>query len=115
MELRHSHLKLLLDLKNVGYHAHIFYLWLPKVELALDRVKMRVQRGGHNIPEVVIRRRFDRSISNFLIHYRLRADSWILFDNSGETPKTVASLTAQRLSIIMGGEYRELIARYGGK
>ena len=75
----HSHLNLLQGLKNAGYRPHIFYLWLPRVELALDRVRTRVQRGGHDIPETVVRRRFERSICNFLIHYRLLAESWILF------------------------------------
>jgi predicted ABC-type ATPase len=111
----HSHLKLLRDLKNIGYQLNIFYLWLPRVELALDRVRTRVQRGGHNIPDAIVRRRFDRSIRNFLNHYCLLAESWIMFDNSGDTPKTVVSFAANRLSIIMADEYEELVARYGGK
>ncbi len=111
----HSHLKLLLHLKKVGYHPQIFYLWLPRVELALDRVRVRVLRGGHAVPEDVIRRRFGRSIGNFLTNYCALADSWILFDNSGETQKTVAFQADGKLSIMMADEYSKLVARYGGR
>jgi predicted ABC-type ATPase len=111
----HSHLKLIRDLKNVGYQSHIFYLWVPRVKLVLDRVRERVLRGGHDVPEAVVRRRFERSIRNFLTNYRVLAESWTLFDNSGETPKIVASETENKLSIIADDKYRDLVARYGGK
>src|SRR5258708_18034170 len=71
----HSHLKLIRDLKKVGYQSHIFYLWVPTVELALSRVGERVLKGGHDVPESIVRRRFSRSIENFLAHYSLLADS----------------------------------------
>jgi predicted ABC-type ATPase len=111
----HGHLKLIRDLKKVGYQSHIFYLWVPRVELALDRVRVRVLKGGHDVPDTVVRRRFERSIRNFLVKYRLLAESWTLFDNSGETPKIVASETGSKLSIIVSDSYRDLVARYGGK
>jgi predicted ABC-type ATPase len=109
----HSHLKLIRDLKNMGYQSHIFYLWVPRVELALDRVRVRVLRGGHDIPDAVVRRRFERSIRNFLTNYRILAKSWTLFDNAGETSKIVASEVDGKLSIMEAGYYRDLVARYG--
>jgi predicted ABC-type ATPase len=36
------------------------------VNVALSRVRDRVLKGGHDVPEAVIRRRFSRSIKNFL-------------------------------------------------
>lgn len=109
----HGHMKLIRDLKKVGYQCHIFYLWVPRVELALDRVRVRVLKGGHDVPDAVVRRRFDRSIRNFLRNYRLLADSWTLFNNSGEMPTIIASEADGKLSIIGEDEYRELDARYG--
>ena len=53
---------------------HFFFLWLKSVDLALSRVKERVSRAGHDVPEPVIRRRFDRSMENFLLHYRPLAE-----------------------------------------
>lgn len=60
-----SHLGLIRDLKKQRYEVHFFFLWIPTVNLALTRVRARVLAGGHNVPEAVVRRRFDRSIRNF--------------------------------------------------
>jgi predicted ABC-type ATPase len=59
---------LLRKLKAEGYDIHFFFGWLKNVDLALSRVKERVSRGGHDVPEPVVRRRFDRSMQNFLLY-----------------------------------------------
>jgi len=46
-----SHLTLLRKLKAEGYDIHFFFLWLKSVDLALSRVRERVSRGGHDVPE----------------------------------------------------------------
>ena len=48
-----------------GYNIHLFFLWISSVKLALERIELRVQQGGHDIPEAVVRRRFNEGISNF--------------------------------------------------
>ena len=69
--------------------------------------------GSNDIPESVVRRRFDRSIQNFLAYYHKLGDSWILFDNSGATP-TVVAFEKQGGPRIMNRElYETLITRYG--
>jgi predicted ABC-type ATPase len=110
-----SHLNSIRNLKNWGYAVYFFYFWVSSIELTLERVRERVLRGGHDVPEAVIRRRFDRSIRNFLVNYRLSADSWALFNNSGQRPTIVATETDEKLSIVRVQEYNELVARYGGK
>ena len=47
------------ELREKGYEIHVFFLWVKTVDLALSRVHERVSRGGHDVPEMVIRRRFD--------------------------------------------------------
>ncbi len=74
------------DWKSRNYEIIIYYLKLPSVELAIERVKLRVARGGHNVPEHVIRRRYSRSWENFQQIYKPLADSWIIFDTSGQLP-----------------------------
>ena len=64
------------------------------------------------MPEVVIRRRFDRSIRNFLLHYRSLAKVWTLFDNSGEIPDVIAFQRDETIRIIEGSAYSELVKRY---
>ena len=70
-------------------------------------------KGGHDVPEAVIRRRFSRSIKNFLREYHQLADSWYLFDNSGKTPVLIALEKAHKLRIIEEENYQALLARYG--
>ena len=71
-----GHVPLVRELKKQGYKIHLFFLWVPEVDLTLSRIKDRVSKGGHNVPEPDVRRRFDRSLRNFLFHYRPLADSW---------------------------------------
>jgi len=69
-------------LKEMGYEVLLYYYWLSSPEVAIGRVGLRVQSGGHNIPEQDIRRRYGRSVRNFLELYRPVADEWEVFDNT---------------------------------
>ncbi|MFM0741684.1 zeta toxin family protein [Paraburkholderia xenovorans] len=69
-----------------GYRVSLFFLSLPDAETAIARVAERVRQGGHDIPELVIRRRFATGLKNFEQHYRHAVDDWALYDNSGDTP-----------------------------
>ncbi len=110
-----TYLGLIRRLKRRGYKIHFFFLMVPTVGLALTRIRRRVLEGGHDIPEPVVRRRFDRSIQNFFAYYRPLGDSWILFDNSGATPAVVALEKQGKPRIINRELYESLIARYGRK
>jgi predicted ABC-type ATPase len=103
---------MLRDLKKRGYKITIFFLWAPTVEITGWRVKERVLKGGHNIPEADQLRRFARSGVNFLHHYRPLADIWILFDNSGPEPVPIASGEYGETRIINAETYRILVKQY---
>ncbi len=100
-------------LRHEGFSVHLFFVWIPDVELALARIRSRVAKGGHHIPELVARRRFDRSVRNFLHRYRQGADSWFLFDNSAETPQMIACKEEGNLRIMGLQVYESLTERYG--
>ena len=70
------------DARESGYLVHLTYLWLSSVELALDRVRVRVLRGGHDVPDETVRRRFYRSLANLFDLYLPLANTWLLCDNS---------------------------------
>jgi len=72
--------------KNQGYEVVLFFLTLPNEEMAVRRVKLRVAEGGHNIPENVIKRRYQKGWHNFQNHYKHHVDAWVIFDNSGKIP-----------------------------
>ena len=94
-----KYVSFLRDLKAKGYKIHLFFLWIPSVDLSLARIKDRVSRGGHNIPEPDVRRRFSRGISNFFELYEPLLDLWILFDNSTAKPHLIAKKEDGKLTI----------------
>jgi predicted ABC-type ATPase len=63
--------------------VRIWYVGLTSPELHIARVRARVARGGHDIPEERIRERFDRSRLN-LIHLLPKLTELRVFDNSEE-------------------------------
>lgn len=72
------------------YYVSLVYFWLESPELAIDRVKMRVASGGHNIQEEVIRRRYKNGIRNLFNLYIPICDFWIMLDNSNSPFKLIA-------------------------
>jgi predicted ABC-type ATPase len=77
--------------RAAGYHVKMIFLSLPSVELALARIRGRVAQGGHDVPEAVVRRRFDRGQKNFEQVYKPLVNSWIVYDNSGPAPRLLDS------------------------
>lgn len=53
-----GYIKKITEWKKQGYEIIIYFLQIPSAEFAIERVKLRVACGGHNVPEEVIRRRF---------------------------------------------------------
>ncbi len=86
-----TYANLLKKLKEGGYHIHLFFLWIPSLELALARIDDRVKRGGHFIPEKIVKRRFYKGTYHLFHLYRPFLDSWCLFDNSGSLPHLIAT------------------------
>jgi predicted ABC-type ATPase len=82
-----THVARLRALKRRGYRIEIVYLRLRSTRLAMSRVAARVKQGGHDVPKRDVIRRFSRSWRNFDRIYRLLADSWAVYDNSGDDPR----------------------------
>ena len=86
-----AYISFLKDLKPKGYAIHIFFLWIPNVNLALARIKERVAQGGHNVPAKDVRRRFRKSLVNFYRDYMPLADDWSIIDNSVIPPQLICN------------------------
>ena len=71
-----------------GYHVALYFLRLPSSDLAVERVRRRVQLGGHNIPRDAILRRFDRGLKN-LPNYQAIVNEWQIWDTSSCTPEKI--------------------------
>jgi predicted ABC-type ATPase len=86
-----TYAKMIPQWRHAGYEVALFFLQLPSEDLAVARVADRVAQGGHNIPEPVIRRRFQAGITNFHTLYKPLVDAWRLYDNAGEQPLLINS------------------------
>jgi predicted ABC-type ATPase len=85
-----GYLRLFKKLRINGYRVVLFFLWLPSADMAVARVRARVQQGGHNVPEPVIRRRYKSGLKNSFLLYRPCAHVWRLYDASHLPPEIVA-------------------------
>ena len=46
------------QVRDLGYHVRLFYIGLDSAEESLSRIANRVKRGGHDIPQDDVVRRF---------------------------------------------------------
>jgi predicted ABC-type ATPase len=88
--------RLLEQALNQGMEVRIWYAGLDSVDKHLARVQARVKRGGHDIPESDIRRRFDQSRLN-LIRLLPKLTELRVYDNSIEADPHSGKLPAPKL------------------
>ncbi|MFH1798698.1 MAG: zeta toxin family protein [Candidatus Omnitrophota bacterium] len=108
-----TYLKYFKMLKEKSCKIHIFFLWIPSSQLAIARVKDRVVQGGHNVPIVDIKRRFERSTETFFKQYRLLADQWMLFNNEQSKPKLIARKQNAHIDVIDHGLFKAITKKIG--
>ncbi len=87
-------------IRREGYRISLFFLWLPRADLAVQRVADRVKLGGHFVPEDDIRRRYARGSDNFWRIYRPVFNDWIMFDNATNQMRKIAYGTAAKTKIV---------------
>ncbi|BAQ67051.1 zeta toxin family protein [Geminocystis sp. NIES-3709] len=85
--------------KQMGYRINLLYFWLQSPELAISRVKRRVESGGHNIPEDVIIRRYQRGLTNLFKLYLPLCDNWLIYNNSQKNTELVATYFENELTV----------------
>jgi predicted ABC-type ATPase len=104
-----SYLSTFAQMKERGYGLYLFYLWLPSADLAVARVARRVEQGGHNVDEHVVRRRFDLGLRNLRRHYLAMMDSWFLFDSSRVQPEMIARCDAAGVTVLDNAKYEQIL------
>lgn len=77
-----SYINLVRRAQAQGYNVRVLFFWLNSPELALQRVAERVEKGGHNIPADIIRRRYVAGIRNLFRLFMREVDYWEIYDNS---------------------------------
>lgn len=81
---------LLREMRTAGYFIQLDFLWIPDLDITRNRVRQRVTKCGHDIPDDVQQRRFHLGIRNLVELYRPLLDYWRLYDNTGQNPHLIA-------------------------
>lgn len=97
-----------------GYRVTLLFFWLNSPELAIKRVAERVSKGGHDIPEDIIRRRYVSGIQNLFNLYVNEVDSWSIYDNSTTHRRNVA-VGGKTIATVINNEeiYNQIINHVG--
>ena len=72
-----------------GFGVRLIYVLLDHVERNIERVRLRVLKGGHAVPEGKIVDRRSRSLAQ-LPWFLDQADQAMIYDNSGATARLIA-------------------------
>ena len=95
-----------------GYFVTVVYLWLSSPDIAVARVRARVEAGGHDVPAEVIRRRYYAGLEYFFNIYAPACDKWMLVDNSKNDFQIVAEGTRKRTTVRNRKLYQQIKAPY---
>lgn len=82
---------LLLRAKDAGYEICAIFVLTKDPEINVQRVKTRVEAGGHGVPEEKIRSRYVKALNNLPRLARI-ADMTRIIDNSGEKPCMICEI-----------------------
>ena len=83
--------KRIVQRRAAGYEVTLFFVYLADAEQSVRRVRKRFLHGGHDVPEEIVRRRYDEGLRNFFQKYRWSVDEWQFLDNSDVRTRLVAS------------------------
>jgi predicted ABC-type ATPase len=92
--------RLLEQALSAGLEVRVWYAGLSSPELHLARVRARVARGGHDIPETDVRRRYTQGMQN-LVRLLPRLTELRVFDNSEEGDPNAGKVPRPRLLLHM--------------
>ncbi len=91
------------------YLIIMVFIDLESPGLCVKRVRERVLRGGHDVHESDIWRRYSRSKRNFWGFYRFQADEWHIFYNAAEEFEIVASGKGSSCVILKPKRYGQFL------
>lgn len=85
--------------KKLGYKVGIIYIGVDSVDIAKERVRYRVENGGHGIPENLIETRYSSSFNN-LNKIMSKCDGVYLLDNSSDKKlRAIAIYDGEKLNL----------------
>ena len=102
-----NHFQTIKNAQEQGFEITLLFFWLNSVELAKERVKIRVSKGGHDIPPEVIARRYERGLEN-LDKYCVLCDDWFVYDNSNNLSELIIDGNFQNKTIYNDETFKKI-------
>jgi predicted ABC-type ATPase len=84
--------------KRLGFEVRLIYVLLDSPQRNIERVRLRVTKGGHSVPEDKILERHTRSLEQ-MPWFLEQADQAWFYDNSGASPKLIAEKHAGMVTL----------------
>lgn len=101
------------EAKQKGYTVMLLFFWLQQVEMAKERVRIRVAEGGHPIEDDVIERRYQKGIQNLFDIYLPMVDGAMIFDNTLGKHELIACKSIDgKLTVIDNTLFKEIKKYY---
>lgn len=76
--------------KGLGFSIWLIYVVLDSPERSIERIKLRVAKGGHHVDDEDVKRRYYRSLEQ-LKWFLDQADQAWIYENSGAEPRSIAN------------------------
>jgi predicted ABC-type ATPase len=94
-----SYVSLVKKAQATGYKVSLIFIWLNTPEHSIQRVASRVSKGGHNIPNEVIKRRFERGRHNLHHIYIPICDFYTIITTDNGLPEQVKTREAGQITV----------------
>lgn len=91
-------INVLKEAKKAGYETEIIYVVIEDIDTSKKRIADRVVRGGHDIPEEAINRRYNKSFNN-LIKAAEHANRITIYDNSKLDHEKILTIENKQLLV----------------
>lgn len=104
-----TYIRLIKQLQDKGWIVNLIYLYLPSVQVSIERVAERVRHGGHDIPVESILRRYPRSLKNLIELYSPLCDTTVCIVNSGKEQQIIFTQELNNRTIQDKQSYQELL------
>ncbi len=104
-----SYVSLIKKAREKGYKITLVYFWLESPQEAIQRVAIRVSKGGHYIPDNIVERRYYRGISNLYNLYIQVCDYWMIFSNTVGTPEFITEGEFNQVNVVYNTDIWNII------
>lgn len=84
--------------KKLGFEIRLIYVIVASVEIQLERIRLRVQKGGHDVPAAKVAERRTRSLGQLPWFFGQADYAWII-DNSSAEPQIVVQWDPESFAV----------------